>query len=761
MKTKYTLLALAVLAAQHPAWALESLEDTALADVSGADGIVIQSQSDQVAIDQLFYQDKAGTSASGGVAAPDSDLFARFENITIKPVTAGETLGSTISINTGSSASGVPAFNLELVSKPSLFIAERFYGCTSAAGSSATDCTGSGNSGNATGSNSGEWAIKSSGLGLSIASSDGLLNKNASARVKIVLDQMDMFITEKNGTSYNQIILGDIRANIDATGKIWVDAVEGLRFQGNVTLASRPIGTPNYAAGLQLALKQKANVGDPSTPAATRYDSSNAGNIIRFGASGDLKNVDFYMRGTNETDPDNSKIFGRVNGSATGDSIVGSSGVALRAKGEFSQANFSYEIGESGTTGRSLRFSELTPFSNYTSTGNGTFDLGNVYIDLFNSTKIGLPISSKLVSALKFNTIETSLADSFGLNYVDLQTKTGALANTVTPAMLAIGVRGLSLQGLAKTTEFINNNTGVATSSINGSLVTVVNNLNGNIVFYGDNNDGNNKAGFALGVSTEGLAADNKSSTSLLIADTGGGKYIGLRNIDFLLQTAGTIQMNGSSINVVLPKALLAFSAEVAAGRLMDGTRNFSSNSAVTNNSKADVLFGLRGRLNASNVTVDLTPDTGGGGLGLKLDLNLARVAGDNLYGTSGVVSGARTRGAGSFLQIIEPSDGSVLGLENISGRLTLYGADAVTKPNFSIDLTDDTAIFEGKILINGTRDSAGTRTWGGLATDLRVGNINFYPSVGGTVNMDAPQRLGELAMPGGEIYAKLTLKPN
>ena len=134
MKTKYTLLALAVLAAQHPAWALESLEDTALADVSGADGIVIQSQSDQVAIDQLFYQDKAGTSASGGVAAADSDLFARFENITIKPVTAGETLGSTISINTGSSASGVPAFNLELVSKPSLFIAERFYGCTSAAG---------------------------------------------------------------------------------------------------------------------------------------------------------------------------------------------------------------------------------------------------------------------------------------------------------------------------------------------------------------------------------------------------------------------------------------------------------------------------------------------------------------------------------------------------------------------------------------------------------------------------------------------------
>jgi hypothetical protein len=757
MKTTHTLLVLAMLATQGQAWALETMADQELSAISGADGIVIQTQSDQVAIDQLFYQDKYGSSATGGVAAADSDLFARLDGITIAPVTAGQTLGSTIKFNTGSSSGGVPAFNFELISKPSLLIAQRFYACSSAAGAAGSACTGSGNVGNVDGGNTGEWAIKSSGLGLTLASTDGLLNKNASARVKLIIDQMDVFITEKNGSQYNQIILGDIRANIDAEGKIWVDAVEGLRFQGDVSLASATTAGTNYRAGLQVALKQKGNVGDNTTPAATRYDDSNAGNLIRFGASGDLKNVDFSLRGTNDDAPDTAKIFGRVNGAAAGDSIVGSSGVALRAKGEFSRTNFSYEIGEAGTNGRSLRFSNMVEFSNLGGAANATFDLGNVYLDLFQSSKIGLPISSRLSTAIKFNTLETALADANGFNYLDLQTGTGAAPSTVSAGMLALGVRGLSLQGLAKKTEFINNDTGVATSTIAGSLVTVVNNLNGNIVFYGDNN----QSGFALGVSTEGLAADNKSSTSILIGDTAGGRYVGLRNIDFLLQTSGTIQMNGSAINVTLPKALLAISAEVAAGKLMDGTRNFSSDKTVANNSAADVLFGLRARLDATNVKLDLTPSAaaGTGGLGLNLDVTLARVQGDALKTLS--TDATRTRQAGSFLQIIEPSDGSVLGFENISGHLTLYGADAVTSPNFTIDLTDNTAVFEGKILINGTRSGTGVRTWGTQATDFRIGNINFYPSNGSNVNMEAPQRLGEIAMPGGELYAKITLKPN
>jgi hypothetical protein len=777
MKTTHTLLVLAMLATQSQAWALETIADQDLSSISGADGIVIQTQSDQVAIDQLFYQDKYGSSPTGGVAAVDSTLFARFDNVKIAPVTSGQTLGSTIKINTGSSAGGVSAFNFELISKPSLFTAERFYGCTSATGAAGTNCTGTGNSGNINGGNSGEWAIKSSGLGLNISSTDGLLNKNASARVKVIIDQMDVFITEFNGSTYNQIILGDIRANIDASGKIWVDAVEGLRFQGDVSLESATNGDgSNYRAGIQLSLKQKGNVGDATTPAAARYDSASAGNLIRFGASGNLKNVDFSLRGTDDQTPDTSKTFGRVDGSSTGDSIVGSSGIALRAKGEFARGTmaaggFSYEIGEAGSAGRSLRFSDMVEFSNIDGTGNATFDLGNLYIDLFNSTKIGLPMSSKLSSALKFNTIETALADANGLNYLDLMTGnctssttggtascTTASAKTVTAGMLAIGIRGLTLQGLARKTEFINNNTGVATSTINGSLVTVVNNLNGNIVFYGDNS----KAGFGLSMSTEGLSADNKSSTSILIGDTAGKKYIGLRNLDFLLQTSGTIEMNGNSIHVSLPKALLAFAGEVAAGNLMTASTNFSSDSSVTGNSKKDVLFGIRGKLDANNVVVDLTPGTSGGSaLGLRLDLNLARVLGDSLYGTSGVISGTRTRAAGSFLQIVEPSDGSVLGFENISGHLTIYGVDAVTSPDLTINLTDNSAVFEGKILINGTRNATGVRTWGSQVNDLRVGNINFYPTTGVVADMANPQRLGEIAMPGGEIYAKITLKPN
>lgn len=761
MKTKYTLLVLSMLAMQHPAWALETLEDTALSDISGADGIVIQTQSDQVAIDQLYYQDKAGTSATGGVEATDSDLFARFDNINIRSAVAGDTLGSTIKINTGSNGA-TSAFNLSLVSKPSLFYANRFYACTS--GSAACDAN----------SNSGEWAIKSSGLGLDISSTNGLFNKSGSANIKIVLDQMDVFITQPQSndpTKFNQIILGDIRANIDATGKIWVDAVEGIRFNGTVNLTE---GTVNgqHRAGLQFALKQKNDVGNASTADATRYNSSNAGNLLRMGLSGTLNNVDVSVRGINDTDPNSSKILGKVDGSSTGDSIVGSSGIGLSVKGDIGN-NFKLEIGESDTntaTGRSLQFTDISSLSN-AGDGVGTFNLGNIYINEIATSKVALPVSSRLSSQLAFNTTEAALADANGLNYLTLQRAGsstvaggGALGapSTVTAGMLSVAMRGASIQALPNKTNIINNATGAATTTINGGLVTAFNNLNGNIIFYGDNN----QAGFGLSLSTEGLSSDGKSTTSLLIADTRAGKnrYIGLRNLDLLLQTSGTISMDGQSIRVALPNALLAFSGEIAAGNLMNGTTTFKSDDS-SGNSKQDVLFGLRGKLEGA-ATVNLVPNASGA-LGIKVDIDLKRVAGDRMRvnGSDLTTSNTRDRSAGSFLHIIEPSDGSVLGLENISGKLSITGANYASDNGLTLDIVDDGVIAEGKIRINGSQSSTGVRDWGDQSGDLRIGNIAFYTSSSGytampsTSTLGAPQRLGEIAMPGGEIYAKLSVK--
>jgi hypothetical protein len=750
MKFSYSVLTSAMLLASHPVYALEALSDAQLSSAHGADGLAINALADSITMDQLYWEDKAGTSPTGDVAAADSNIYARFDNVRITPRDLGSKIQGSLTVNAGSNA-GVPALNINLSTNALLFYAEKFYACTSASGS----CTGDATKDAA--SNSGEWAIKTSGLNLSLSTTKGLFNKTGNASVKIIVDQMDIFITQPqpgNPTVYNQIILGDIRANIDANGSIWVDAQEGIRFNGSVNLGAKPIGTNGYRAGLQFALKQKNNVGNSSTSAATRYDSSNAGNLLRLGLSGDLTNVNVALRGVNDDNPTTNKIFGRVNGSATGDSIVGSAGIGLSVSGELSPTNFSLELGESDTeNGRSLKLYNMVSLSDPANTAaRATFDLGNIYVNQISTDALAIPVSAKLSSVLDFNTEEDPLATN-GLNYLTLQQSNGLAPSTVTGGMLSFAMRGASIQALPTKTAIINNKTGANTMTpIDGGLVFAVNNLNTNVAFYGDNN----QAGFVLGMSTEGLDSTNKKTTSILLADTRSvsgvpvNRYVGLRNIDMLLQTSGTIAMNGSSIQVTLPYALLAFNGEVAVGNLMNGTTNFSSDSDVTNNSKKDVLFGLRGKLEGSAV-VNLVP-TVSGALGIKLDIDLTRVLGDRET-LSGAVA-ARTRKAGSFLHIVEPSDGSTLGFENISGRIQVVGATVATEnQGLTIDVGDNNLVFEGRILVNQGR------TLGPQAKDLRVGNINFYPSNGTLVDFESPQRLGEIAMPGGELYAKLTVK--
>lgn len=764
MKFYYHSLAAAIILASSPVFAFEPLDDQQMSDTSGADGLMIETQATQITLDNAYWQDQAGTATTGGTAAADTSIFSRFDGVIITNPTVGQNLGTTVAISTNS-LGVAPELKLSVDTTPFLFESTRFAACIAASGS----CTGS--AARDTSSNSGEWAIRSSGIGLDLTTTNGLFNQNGTARVQLLLDQVDIFITQPqttDPTKFSQIILGDIRANIDATGRLWVDAVEGIRFNGAVSLAPRAAAAGvEYRAGLQFALKQKSDVGNASTPDAVRYNSAGAGNLIRLGVSGNLSDVDVGIRGINDSTPDTSKILGRVNGLTTGDSIVGSGGIGISVKGSIDPTDFSLELGESDTntaTGRSLQFSNIRALDG--GAARARFDLGNIYVNIIQTSQIGLPISTRLSNAINFDgatNVELPLADANGFNYLALQrgTVTGGvvtgagLPSTVTDGMLSIASRGLSIQGVPTTTNIINNNTGAAITSINGGLITAFNNLNSNIVFYGDNS----KAGFALGVSTEGLATDNKSTTAVLIADTRAGvnRYFGVRNLDLLLQTTGTISMDADSIRVDLPSALLAFNGEFAVGNLMNGTTNFSSDAAVANNSKSDVLFGLRGKLEGS-AGVNLIPNSSGA-LGIKLDLNLTRVLGDR--GTLTGATGPRTRTAGSFLQIIEPSDGSTLGLENISGKLQVRGANINNQTGLTLDLVDDGIVIEGRVLINEGRNSNALTT---QANDLRIGNINFYSknlATDASVNFNNPQRLGEIAIAGGEIYGKVTLKLN
>lgn len=742
-RTTFRLLVLPVavglaMSSVTTSFAMTSLEDSELSQVSGADGINLQVTADSIDIDSVYTTDDRGDSATGGVAATDVTRYSRYENISMTGL--GGQVGADIQIQTGADVSGSTGVKVDMALYPVRIVSTRLQNCGAATGSS--DCN----------QLLGEVAVAlPSGLNIGVATTGGVFNESGTAFVDISLEDGSVFFTQTGSDGKeSQLVMSDMRAKIEADGKLWIDSAEGLRFFGTVNLPEKT--TAGYAAGIQAGIYHRGDVGAGGANASDRYDAPTSGGITRVGFSGQLNDVDVRVRGTNETDPDTSGILGRVNGEANGDSIIGSNGLAVNIRAKVDADNFSYEIGEAGAAGNSVRFSNLVPFAKADVVEDSEFDLGDLYLNAIKSTKVGIPLSDRLEEAMKFNAVETSLDDGSGFNYLNIYTTDKTTLDTSNGTSLAW--RGLQLQSLPRTTQIIDNSTGAISTTLNGSLLTLLNAANLNIILAGMDDD---KIKFGAGFSTQGLSDDYKATTIIGLADTAQQRYFGFRNIDLLLQTAGTIDLTADSINFVMPHLLLAFDGELAVGDLMTSTngKNFSSDTAVTGNSKQDVLFGVRARLNAEDVTFKLYPSNAGDGLGLTTELNLPREPGDRLQtGQNTTAStGTRTRKAGSFVQI-EAVDGSVFGLENISGRVALLGADATTSPAARLDVTDNTVSLEGKLLINGTRDAAGVRTWGDQATDLRIGNLNFYPQG----DMSSPQRLGEVAIPGGELYSKLTL---
>lgn len=721
MNTRFSLLATALLLVNAASHGMEALTDDALSAVNGADGIQMSVRADQIISSTLYASDNAGDGTGG--AANGITQYHRVDALRINPVTSGGTVGADITYQTGTISTGAPTSRLSVTTTPMAITGSGLKVCDSTTGGTCTTLTGS------------TSLSMPTGAQLSIASRNGILGSRSDQAVGtfIGIDNVDFAVqqTATDNTTINQFVLGDIRVNINSTGRLYVTAAEGFRFRGNASLNSIVDGN-GYRPGVQLALKHVS--GSNSATPQTGY-------ITRVGASGSIRNLDVTMRGTNDTD---GVILGRtVN---NGPSIAGSSGLALNIRG-FLGPDFSYEIGESGSAGRSFRFSQLVPFDNPTAAlGTAAFNLGDMYLNTFNSARLGLPVSPELNSAIAFNIRETPLTDGQGISYQTLGT------SPVTGTALA--VRGLSLQGLPRVTEIINNRTGTPTRTITGSLLTLINGGNANLALTGLEG---RRIGFALAASTDGLSSNNRATTMVGLADTASNLYFGLRNIDSLIQGRGSLDISSTGINLAMPELLLAASGELAAGFLMTSATNFSSNSNVTGNSRGDVLAGVRLKLDARDVNVSIIPSQGEDGLAFTASLTLPRVNGDRL-GTApntGTDTSTRFRSAGTFVHLIEPSDGSILGLENISGNLSVLGARGTDPAR--IDVIDNGLVMESTVLINGQRNASNARTWGNTAGDLRIGNVNLYPNG----NVNAPQRLGEIAMPGGQLYSKVTLRLN
>ena len=76
------------------------------------------------------------------------------------------------------------------------------------------------------------------------------------------------------------------------------------------------------------------------------------------------------------------------------------------------------------------------------------------------------------------------------------------------------------------------------------------------------------RLGLALGLSVQGRNDDGTKTTSIMVVDADRNYYVGLRNIDMLLRSYGSMGFENGNVNVDLKNLLMVMAAEIAAGYL-------------------------------------------------------------------------------------------------------------------------------------------------------------------------------------------------
>ena len=752
-KTRLTLLSFCLLASIHHTYAMQMLDEHDMRTVNGQDGLSINTELTEANIDKVYWQDNT-TNANKATEA----IRATANGINIK--NPNGKVNTTVKVNTGTSANGT-GLDIDLKSDFGTMTASSLQLCDS----NGANC----------GASLGNVTIQSqanSPIGLHLTTSDGLLNQDKMATIGLNLQRLNVYLTQlenvnDTNSKKNQLILKDLNFNVNGTGYAYIDPTGGLILStnsptsgaaaGSVTLAR--VSDPNYAGkdkpGLNLDILLKADSGNTFT-------TDNAKGVIRIGASGKLTNALLQFRGVNSN---GAGILGQsyaaggstADGSTVGGDIMGNTGLAMRIKTGFTNAadGTTFELGAGGLGGYAIQFSNLTPIlirksDNTLNTDQAYFDTGNVYVNLANTQKMTLPINAVLNAAplLGVNTSNTLTSSADYVQTISNQ--------TTNPYSTIIAIRGADFQAISRQSKFIcssdvanctiNNNSG------NWGLGIPIYNLNANLALYGVTPDtsGEQRLGFGLSMSTQGVSDDGTKSTSILLIDgTKYGQavdanglrtldpngepinlYVGLRNVDMLFGGYGTVGLKGGNLNIDMPSFDLAASAQVAAGYLPGSRyRNTSVSGKVyspldsfkaSNNS--DVLFGLRVRLGGKlNMTV--IPGT--------------QTLNNNFLGINGTVELAN-----SALQVVEPVDNTVFGLDGLSGKL---------QANTTIKLANDPTTQNNYFALNNTVTINPDKTQAGVIK----ASMNLYPSGG------AAQRIGDMVMTGGKIVSNFSITPH
>lgn len=690
------------------AHALEDLDDAAMAEVGGQDGIDVALKPPVVKAASVAWYDGTTSERTAGTAQG-----LRYEGISVTPLNTGSPLLFTKMDVGAESSTALPFLRLDTTVNPfqlatngvrlhsSAAPINNTYGLFAMDTSVATSIVFHNSRGFFDGSSTqGMLAFDMQNANMYLAqprclhSSCGTLGAGSSTFVP------NGNLTVGGAGDYNVLVFDDLTLKVQAGGTFTVNS-NGLQFLGTLSLPRISATRGGFQTNLGVLTNIEFSGGGSSTFSFANVAASPASHY-RFGISGDLLNANLRLIGNDGT------------GVGTG---LGTTGLKLSPFVEFGRSTdtnpFVLELGEPG--GTSMRFSNWAALSNGAAAtpSRAYFNLGDIYLNLLAPSTGGL------------SNFTTPANNSF------TGSAFGAIATPASSAF-AMAIRSFELQGGARTVGFYTTDTGVQLgANQTWALMPTFYDLKANLLAYPSGHPGiiapaqaRHGMGFDLKIETTGkdTAFGNVGTkgTHLIVADTTANKYIGFRNID------GRYAFLGSQLYVV--DSSMDYTA--ASGLDVAGLR-FTSN-GMNFDIRADFAIG---DLPDGTTAKQMRDDDAVAGVRWKFGGDFSFTfspapAGQSYIGLTSALNATDPSLNGVY--IVEPVDGTRIEWINATGRLNLL-SQHVQDTDYSdasrIDMGMGAASQPGNVQRPFVTFATAYELAPGIAkTDvIRIGQLNLY----------------------------------
>lgn len=740
---KLNLLALSVLLAQQ-SHALQALSDDSLSQVTGQDGITLSLESDIITADQINWKDNTtfADNTSDQLNLSLNNLWI-YRNIN-DPITGS------VKIDVGASATNKPQIGIDAQLNPANLYIGKIAVCGNGGMGANCDDISSLSMGALTLQNRSPLKFK-------LFTQNGLFSPTEQAYVELAVNNVNILHTLESQGMYHQLGLKDFNFNVKGNLYLYISPTRGIVASTNlpnIASSSNEIelarvddldNVGKTKPGFNVDLRFKRDVGPNFFDyGLTENDGNKA--LLRIGASGRLRDAELTINA------DRINLgAATLNGDTAGSDASGNTGLHLSAKASFtrdikdSNGNVTsqggrLEIGASGKNTFAVEFGDLTPIQIRKLEGGSLavnsdltrINFGDIYINTIKSDAMDFQIGQNIAALLG--------------REAGIYRHTLYQNQPMDPNILAVAVRGFSLEGVARTGRFIADNSNDAAnqalpSSGQWGIGIPIYNLNANVALFGTNfgvNTDKQGIGFGVAFSTDGRDAAGTKTTSLLLIDTSTSPsgeayngYAGLRNIDLFVDAKGALGLNSDGIEIELSKFVLAMGAEVAFGQLPGSRYGVAACTGSTNlncfvpansfTQATDVLFGLGLRLDGSGNLQIIPQRTTSSDLSFIANLNLA------------ASSATENR---NYVRISDKSNGASLGVDRLAGELTATTDLKLKNNSINLDTT---------VNLNPTRS----------ASKVITADLNLYPNATSTA-----QNFGRIAFTGGNIRSVIGITP-